>query len=164
MWSFFCLKGRKMELINATEKARRCFALVESRSEEESESLRGYFDRFGLQFHSARDLYVKEGVLVWSSAYTLDQFKLIVKNLVKVFNPNLIAFGNKEGDGYEVKIFEGKNNTYLLKEGKIVKESEITAKLGEKQRRLCLEGSECLMGAYKRESIVKELRSEYEKH
>ena len=144
--------------MNIEKKEKRRFVVIEI---EESENLLRYFDRFGLQFHSARDLYVKEGVLVWSSAYTLDQFNLIVRNLVKVFNSHFVGFGKRMEDGeYELEIFEASHNTYSLKESKAVNEREIIARLGKMQRRLCLVGSECLMGAYERERIVKELRRE----
>ncbi len=158
MWSFFVLKGRIMsEKVNLYEKSRRFFALMEIEGFEGKE----FFDKYGLEFQKTHGLFVNEAVLIWCSAYTWEQFKIIVKSLVKQFNQKSIYVGKKVDDGYEVEFFEGDGlKNYSLTKKFMINKDEINSRSDKPQKKICLERAECLMGAYKRELLIKDLMEE----
>ncbi len=126
----------------------------------DNKTLRAELKRLGLDFQTVKGLWKDEKIIVWKTCYLYMSFKRIMFKLNTLFKHKTLCMGRNVGDEYDVRVYqfdETCEEKYKLIDDYLIDTVVSLVTFGELSHNVCLSSAKCLMGAYKRERLEKEL-------
>lgn len=162
MGLFFVLKGEKMEELKTGVKKESSYANFYALLQFDTKKLKSVLKMLGLSFQKVEGLWDNEKIIVWKTTYTFGLFKEIMLIINARFKQKTFCLGREQDKMYDVKVYQTDsldNIQYQMIDHYCIDARKKDVLIGKKQNNVCLASSNCLMAAYKRDAVIKKLRT-----